>query len=210
MMMTRKYWKIEVIIVMLFFFGCSTTRNFKQLISAGRCQQAADELPHNLGLTILKETKVIGGTVVSYALTGATYTSEFLVKYVGGILVAVAICSPIIAIEAASNSTGEGSARCIGSIGETTVQLINKGKSWGSQVHLGTQDLRCPDLSSTIESISSLSACFEKDGTRTGLLMAKRHLDLLTNKDFILCTDPLRKEKIYASIQRIEERLATE
>lgn len=101
--------------------GCqtSTANSISQRSATGpRCEADYERYAESRDFSRLSEvSKSMVGTTASYAVAGSIAITETLLYTTGGIAIGALVCSPIIAIEAASESNGHASIECVVRIG---------------------------------------------------------------------------------------------
>ncbi|MCR9142971.1 MAG: hypothetical protein NXI24_12020 [bacterium] len=84
----------------------------------GRCEADYEKYAEARSMSQLSQkTKRLAGTTASYAAAGSIAVTETLLYTTGGLAVGALICSPILAIEAASDSDGAASIECVVRVG---------------------------------------------------------------------------------------------
>jgi hypothetical protein len=86
--------------------------------SDARCEADYERYAEARDLSRLSQKgKSLAGTTASYAAAGTLAITETLLYTTGGIALGALVCSPIIAIEAASDTGGSASVECVVRIG---------------------------------------------------------------------------------------------
>lgn len=146
---------------------------------------------------------VVNGTQsgVSYLLSGAGYTTDFVIVAVGGLAVGVVICSPIIALEGSLRGSGRASGECVGNVsGNIWKEFPEKGI--GGTLYESTESLRCPEVDYISKGLRNVSSCYKSKGMDNYALEQVQAIE----SDPVLkkCSSETEKEKVQRLLEELQ------
>lgn len=153
------------------------------------CLEVLKKSKRDPATKVFDETKEGIGTGVSYLLTGAGYATDFVFIVVGGIAVGITICSPLIALEAGHNGSGNASGECIGKVTGTYIEHFPF--NLGHSTYKNTEKMRCPEVDHISKALRKVAACYTK---KKSFQKAKQQLDFIKD-DRVLAKCTSVKEK---------------
>ena len=184
----------------------SRNEKFETALSAGRCEEALENIPEREGkIKFLGKVDRATGTALSYAATGAGYTADVVVTVVGGAVVFVALCGPLIAAQAlSSNGQVGGSVACLPG------DLTGLGSpQMGKEIYKTTQELRCPDLTALSKSVRRVASCIEAKPDRAHLEKAKQTLNSISGSDEVMnCITDEEKSAVREDLYRLDGEIS--
>lgn len=202
------------LLAMIFLGACThTPRTFERHLQAKNCDEALNTVPENdPSIRLLKHAESSARTAISYGYIGANYSAEILWDTVAGGLTLVALCSPGILVSA-TLAAQSGNSQAVGSPNKYCFPLSHLNAvlapPLGRKAIQSTAELRCPDLSSLIHSLRSVSACFEEREDRASLLQAERSLEVVQESSgFYSCFNSTEKMALESDLARIRNKLA--
>jgi hypothetical protein len=189
--------------------SCSSpTKKFEQHLSGGNCEQALDELPENdLGVKLIGHTQQVGGTVASYAFTGASYTAEILWDVTGTTIMFVALCGPMMAAIVATNGVGTtpttAPLKCLpGKVDSLSAPPL------GRRAYRSSKPMRCPPLESLSQSMRKVAACFENRNTEPDLQRAYQSLKAIRESgDFFDCLPNQEQSAVLQALDSLQTKI---
>ena len=184
--------------------GCASgSKSHEQVrqdaIEAGRCDDALKEVSkQDPGTKIADTSKQVAGTLLSYSLTGASYTAEVLWDFAGGTVMFVGLCSPWIVTSAAGmvgsnySSNGTPTPWCFpGKINALGAPPL------GRNTFKATKNFRCPSVVPVSQSIRAVANCYFTKGDDQSLVKARQSLNALQgSKDVYECLPEEEKQTI--------------
>lgn len=178
----------------------------KEAIEAGRCDEALKEVSKQDPDTKIADTsKQVAGTLLSYSLTGVSYTAEVLWDFAGGTVMFVGLCSPWIVTSAA----GIAGAGYTGSSNATPWCFPGKinalsAPALGRKTFQATKNFRCPSVVPISQSIRAVASCYVAKGDNQSLVKARQTLNALQGSEDVYECLPL-EEKV--AIQKESEAI---
>jgi len=163
-MKQRKLSLAALILICFALNSCvASRRDFTDAISSGRCEDALEQIPENgAGIKLVSKTKQGAQTLLSYSLTGASYTAEIAWDAAGRTAMFVVLCGPGMALSAAASATG-GEASIANPCFDGKFGALDAPKL-GQNTFVNTQNLRCPDLSPLSRSVQAVATCYKSRG----------------------------------------------
>ncbi|MBC7712323.1 MAG: hypothetical protein H7177_03235 [Rhizobacter sp.] len=201
----------KTFLILFICCSCSTMKHkdFTALVENGKCEEALKNVPDSSISNFIKQTKRVSGAAASYALTGITYGGEVTFVVVGGIVVGLAICSPLIAAETAAKGSGNISGECF----VAAEKVLNKHSDgtkefYGKKIFDKTSNWRCPDLSDFSQNLREVATCYENKKDYTSLEKAVEQLDIIRNTEFQEeCVDDSERTEITKQYSNIMLKL---
>lgn len=154
------------------------------------CMNPLKNLERPTAYKVLDDSKQALGTGLSYIVTGASYTSEFIIGIGAGLGLGVIVCSPLMAAEVAMQSSFNASAQCVGQIGGHIYQILPKGI--GEATYKATEGLRCPEVDHISLAMRKVATCYHSQNQSQ---KAKEQLAIL-REDYILKKCRSKQESI--------------
>ena len=196
--------------------GCSSFKKHEEAkqvaLVEGRCDDALKEVSKkDPGVQIADTSKQVAGTILSYSLTGVSYTTEVLWDFAGGTIMFIGLCSPQIAAAAAGvGSTG-------GYSDQGTRPFCFPGKlnalsspPLGRKTHEATKSFRCPSVVPVSESIRAVAACYIGKGDQESLVKARQSVNALQGSTEVFdCLPKEEKDEIEKVSQAINLKMIT-
>ena len=179
---------------------------FSERVRAARCEDAASFLRANpRGPPVESRMKQAVALPLSWALTGAAYTVEAVVVVGGGVVGAVVICSPILAIEVAAKGNGNASGECLATMGDAIFSDMTLPGA-GRWVRKSTGGWRCADTTPISEDLRAIAECYAWRGGPGDLERARQQLStLLAAKDVLRCASKEERRKVDALVAWLAE-----
>lgn len=200
-----------IIILIPFLTSCtSPQKKFEQKIQSGNCSQAFKDMPRNdHRIQFLGDVQDGATTGLSYALSGAGYTVDFMTSIVSGVAVLTIFCAPgmltLAALSAASStpvSGGKINALCF----EKDAQKYIYNPKLGKKTFRNTQNWRCPDFSTVAQAFQKVSSCYQSKKTPEARKQALQTLELLQkNVLFYECLKSKDRQKIGQQLNELRE-----
>lgn len=179
-----------------------------QRIRQGRCEDAVSFLrAHPRGPPVESRLKQVVAVPLSYALTGVGYTTEIAVFVGGGIILSGAVCAPVLALEVAAKSSGQGTVECFGGMLDA---VLGDGKlpGFGRGIHAATKDWRCADMSPISEDLRSIAQCYAWRDGEGDLERARQQLDVLVrSEDLLRCVSREERSALERDVAAVNARL---
>lgn len=194
--------RLLISFLVIFTLSCThTKKDFNGLIENGRCDEALTKVPENDPLVKLSlNGKQAMGTVASYTMVGATYTVEVLWDILGGTVMFVGLCGPMIA--AATLSAGSGSSEPLFCIPGKFNAL--SAPPLGRRALKSTAAMRCPDLRSLSASLRKVSSCYESKKDKESISKAMKNLVALkTSTEFYRCLPTEEQQAVNDQLDRL-------
>jgi len=180
--------------------GCATQqKKFETELAKGACDQALLDIPEKTtGAKFISSTHQAGGTLLSYAFTGASYTAEILWDITGGTVMFLGLCGPIIAVEALAINNGGGASGqvvCLSGFPEKIDRL--GAPPLGRKAYRSTANLRCPPLEGLSQSIRQVASCFAGQKTSQSQARARKTLESIRNSgEFYNCLNSEEQKSV--------------
>ncbi len=160
--------RLTMITICVLLFACSHSENLKRKhIVTGPCENEFNNVKLAQGESVWENVSHASGTSASYLITGLGYSTDFIIRFTGGIIGGITVCSPVIALSAMSSSGGShnsAAGECIGRVGVAAAEVLNP--ELGAKAYLGTSDWRCPNLDSVVKGLLAVSECYSKKGDK--------------------------------------------
>lgn len=145
------------------FSSCANQKAIKKdHLVGGHCESRFQETKLGDGEIIWQKISEGTGTSMSYLVTGLAYSTDIAISFTGGVVAAVTVCSPLIALESAARSNGAISGECVGKVGGKAISILNP--NLGTKAYEGTSSWRCPDLDAIALGLVSVSDCYKDQG----------------------------------------------
>ena len=184
---------------------------FKRHIKEKSCDEALDTVPENdPSVRLFKQAENTTRSAISYGYIGVNYSAEILWDTVAGGLTLVVLCSPGLLASATLVTRGEIS-RVAGGPYCLPLNHLNAvlAPPIGRQAIRSSAEWRCPDVSTLIHSLRSVSACFEEWENHASLLRAERSLTVgQESTGFYSCFNSAEKTNLDLDLVRIRNKLA--
>lgn len=180
-------------------------------LEEGRCDDALKEVSkQDPGTKIADTSKQVAGTLLSYSLTGVSYTTEVLWDFAGGTVMFVGLCSPLVL------------AATVGSVGPGNYSSPNPLSPWcfpgklstlgapplGRKTFAATKNFRCPSVVPVSQSIRSVASCYVKKGDEQSLVKARQSLNALQGSvDVYECLPDEEKQAIEKASEEINLKM---
>lgn len=173
---------------------------FNQALNEGRCEEGLEVIhEYSENIKYIGPANRAAGKTISYAVAGAGYTTDVVLKVVSGAVMFIALCAPVALAESASSTPNTHISCLPGKFNVIDTKL-------GSAGYKSTEVWRCPDLSALADGIHRVAICHEKRADKEGLKSAKQTLDaLITNSKFMNCISKPIRNSIYNSYDRIAQ-----
>lgn len=194
---------MKQIFLLLLLLSCSSQPDskFKQLISQGKCEEAAIHMPDFKIQKASAHVQAIPGKGTSYILSSVAYGADIVMFVTSGIVLPVLICSPFIALD---NSSGEMAGACIQSFSAafTEGKGMSNQRSMGYRTYQNTSGMRCPDFDFTVDHIMEVASCYEKNNEKSKAL--HQLYNLKDPKALGGCVDKKHLKQIQKRIESLE------
>ena len=201
----QKLAKIVILFVFtfVFAFGCSSTKE-KELagrtLVSGHCMQAFEEEYQGTLSKIVDKTKQVVGTTASYLVTGVGHSTDLVLTLSGGIAIAALLCSPVLALEIATEGDGRASGECMGRMA-IEVSMKDKMTTLGEKSYSATRSWRCPNLDHVSVGLRKVASCYEKEGDP---LKAMAQLKAIREEQiFIECLSAVEFKTVADELERL-------
>ena len=152
------------------------------------------------GEAIWQKVAETGSSGASYLITGLGYSTDVLVSFTGGVVGAVTVCSPLLAVEFYGGRSGnhsDATGYCLGEVGSAVVDKINP--NLGPRARKSTEKWRCPNTDPIAEGLLKVATCYKEKG-EAGL--AQEQLKKIKETYlFDACISEGVKEKINRSLE---------
>ncbi|MFP5386063.1 MAG: hypothetical protein ACLGHN_08300 [Bacteriovoracia bacterium] len=155
-----------LISILAIFSSCANQKAIKKdHLVGGHCEGRFQETKLGGGEIIWQKISEGTGTSMSYLATGLAYSTDIAISFTGGVVAAVTVCSPLIALESAARSNGTISGECVGKVSGKAISILNP--NLGTKAYEGTSSWRCPDLDAIALGLVAVSDCYkEQDDIR--------------------------------------------
>jgi hypothetical protein len=177
-------------------------------VRSGRCEDAASFLRANRrGPPIESRVRKAFTLPLSYVLTGATYGVEVVAVVAGGVVGAVAICSPLLMIDGAIGLKDGVGGACVNTM---TDAFLSNGKlpGLGRGVDRATREWRCADTTPISEDLRAIAECYAWRGAEGDLELARSQLEVLMgSRDVLRCASREERRKVERLQAWVRERL---
>lgn len=207
---TRKTCISILIIALCAQLGCTTnrTKHFEAALDGGRCEEDLEYIPEDGGaLRFIGKANQTAGTALSYAATGVGYTADVAVTVVGGSVILIALCSPLVLASASGVPVSYSETRHHANMCFPTPSGLRL-PAMGAAAYRTTAELRCPDLTSLSKSMRRVAACEERKNQIIAFERAKQTLITIEgNADFLTCVSSEEKIAVRTDLARLREKI---
>lgn len=153
------------LILLLLLSSCASNKEvikFDRLLSQKKCEEATHNIPQFDVKDVKTQASYVAGSATSYVLTGAAYGIDVVYFVTAGIVVPVAVCSPIIIGEGVVKGPGEHSAKCLEGAFDATQKYdsIGMAHKFGKKVYKDTANLRCKNDDHSVEVLIRIADCY--------------------------------------------------
>ena len=189
----------------------NTKHSFDELLASGACSEAGENIPaeNDLKRRVLNRTEQAGGSILSYAFTGASYTAEVLWDLTAGTVMFVALCGPTLAVMVAAQdsshnpATGSLPVVCLpGKIGALSSPPL------GRDAYEATKNLRCPVVTELSQSLRKIATCYENKHNPADLQKSLTTLQSIENSgNFYECLPMDERNFVTRERVRVEKLL---
>ncbi|OUR99505.1 hypothetical protein A9Q84_00360 [Halobacteriovorax marinus] len=197
-------------IVLLLVSGCAhkPTDKFTQMVKIDKCEESIEALPDTMGYRVVDKARETSTSLVNYLLVGTSYTGEFLIQYGGGIIIGMAICTPILIAESRSYGRGDISVRCFGDIVSELFPKPGNRFNFSKEFYKKSKWMRCPNLNPISKRVRSVASCFSKRGDIVNLKKAEQQLNSLVSKQALMkCVSKSERKLIRSDLIKVKENL---
>ena len=184
-------------------------REVAEPTQAGQCEDAAAFVAaHQRGPATSTRLRQVVAIPLSIIATGLGYATDVVLLTTGGLVVSVVVCAPVIAVEAAVDSNGDSSGRCIGDLMSA---VIDDGPlpGIGEGIYDATREWRCTDLTPLCRELREIAGCYARRGGPGDLERAREQL-LVIRKSAQLygCAATQEKQAVDSDLADVEHLLA--
>ncbi|RYZ68661.1 MAG: hypothetical protein EOP09_09185 [Proteobacteria bacterium] len=184
----------------------------KVALSEGRCDDALKEVSaKDPGVKIADTSKQVAGTLLSYSLTGVSYTAEVLWDVAGGTVMFVGLCSvPLLTgVQAVRNGYSNSGAELGPWCFPGKINAL-QSPPLGRKAHEATKNLRCPSVVPVSQSIRDVVSCYQNKGDEQSLVKARQSLNALQGSAEIFdCLPREEKEAIQVASDSVNAKMLT-
>ncbi len=187
-----------------------------------RCEKALTK-PDDTAETIKNSSKQVGKNILAYSYIAGNYTTEVLWDASAGVVLFVALCAPVMALAAVTNSHNRtsnfsgstGFTNPTSHDGLTCIPLSDGQRAAIFSPPLGrksvrkTQTLRCPDTKPVLSAIEKLVKCYQAQSDKESLQKALQTLINLENSEsFYGCLQPADQAGLRNIYLDLQQRIA--
>lgn len=189
-------------ILLAFLLSCTSYKTIqKDHLIQGSCEKEFSKTELGSGQVLWLNSKEATQTSVSYLVSGLGYSTDFIVGFSSGLITTLAVCSPLIAAEMASNHSTAPSGTCTGRYGTMAYHAVNP--KLGPKTYEKTSKWRCPDLDAVTDGLMSVSSCYEKRGE---VILSLQQLQMISDSPvFTKCLSMEKKHQIALKIKKLSE-----
>lgn len=192
-----------ILILLLGLFGCAHDENASDLAGQGDCDAAMDKMPwEEAEVTFTETSKQVGGTIASYAASGAGYIADAFFLIGEGTFKTVIYCPYATAAIAAAALGTKGHIG--GGLYFCNNGLKIEGSHFGSKIYTGTSAMRTADFDKISQANRDVARCYLRRNTPEDRMAAKTKLqNLATDENFIKKLSVEEKERLLSEFHAL-------
>ncbi len=200
--------KIILVIILIFSNSCAHKKEIaKAELIRGSCENEFKATPLPFGKKIVSGISEVGGKVASYTVSGLGYSTDLIIRFGGGVMTTVLVCSPLILADMADGYNHNPlwqnhSGPCLEYVGNAVFEKLHP--QLGPGIHTATSKWRCPELDSVAQGLSKVASCYEAKGEHE--LATQQMSNLNQSWIFQQCLSKNEKENISNKLKFLNEK----